>query len=179
MRRTGRNKPCASFIGEATPDIGRVSGTSLDKGVELDALAKMAEPEREALISKAQSGETVSARSSGASKRQRAAETRDLKAEAVEKVAAQVIDHVPGEHRDALKANCYGGGMKALGDAITRLIGVSVFDNTSAGRGYKHCLPPSAEARPEGWVHYTRPLFRRYSAAPSAKDCSIAIWMMA
>jgi hypothetical protein len=79
VRRTGRNKPCASFIGEATPDIDRVSGTSLDKGVELDALAKMAEPEREALISKAQSGETMSARSSGASKRQRAAETRDLK----------------------------------------------------------------------------------------------------
>ena len=33
---------------EAIPDIDRVAGTSLDKGVELDALAKMDEPEREA-----------------------------------------------------------------------------------------------------------------------------------
>lgn len=120
---------------ESVPGIERVAGTSLDKGVELDALADMDETAREALIAKAQSGETVSARSSDASKRQRAAETRDLKAEAVEKVAAQIIDHIPGEHWDALKSNCYSGGMKALGDAITRLTGVSVFDNTSAGRG--------------------------------------------
>jgi hypothetical protein len=43
-------------------DIGRVHGTSLDKGVELDALAKLTEPERADLIDRAQSGEQVSAR---------------------------------------------------------------------------------------------------------------------
>jgi len=120
---------------EAIPDIDRVAGTSLDKGVELDALAKMGESDREDIIAKAQAGERVSARMSGASKRALAAETNDLKIEAVERVAAQIIDYVPGEQWDVLKSNCYSGGMKALGDAIARLTGVSVFDNTSAGRG--------------------------------------------
>jgi hypothetical protein len=54
---------------EAIPDIERVAGTSLDKGVELDALAKMGESDREDIIAKAQAGERVSARMSGASKR--------------------------------------------------------------------------------------------------------------
>lgn len=43
-------------------DIGRVAGTSLDKGVELDALARMPEPQRVELIDRAQAGERVSAR---------------------------------------------------------------------------------------------------------------------
>ena len=42
--------------------LDRVTGTSLDKGVELDALAKLPEPEREVLIARAQAGEAVSAR---------------------------------------------------------------------------------------------------------------------
>lgn len=44
------------------PDIRRVVGTSLDKGVELDALIKLPEPERTALIDRAAQGEKVSAR---------------------------------------------------------------------------------------------------------------------
>lgn len=43
-------------------DLPRVAGTSLDKGVELDALAKMPEPERKGLIDRADAGEVVSAR---------------------------------------------------------------------------------------------------------------------
>lgn len=43
-------------------DINRIVGTSLDKGVEMDALAKLPEKERENLISRAESGEKVSAR---------------------------------------------------------------------------------------------------------------------
>lgn len=44
------------------PDILKLSGTSLDKGVELDALAKLPEPERKDLIERATSGEVVTAR---------------------------------------------------------------------------------------------------------------------
>ncbi|WP_435657237.1 ParB/RepB/Spo0J family partition protein [Brucella pituitosa] len=44
------------------PDIQRIVGTSLDKGVEMDALAKLPEKERENLISRAEAGEKVSAR---------------------------------------------------------------------------------------------------------------------
>lgn len=43
-------------------DTLRVVGTSLDKGVELDALARLPEPERKELIGRAQTGEKVTAR---------------------------------------------------------------------------------------------------------------------
>lgn len=45
------------------PDIKLVAGTSLDKGVELDALARMTEAERRPLIARAAAGEAVTARS--------------------------------------------------------------------------------------------------------------------
>lgn len=44
------------------PAIHEVVGTSLDKGVELDALKSLPVPERKALIDRAKTGETVSAR---------------------------------------------------------------------------------------------------------------------
>lgn len=44
------------------PDLDRIVGTSLDKGVELDALKAMPEPERKELIDRAAAGEKVSAR---------------------------------------------------------------------------------------------------------------------
>ncbi len=44
-------------------DLADLAGTSLDKGVELDALVKMPEPMRKAIIKEAMAGERVSARS--------------------------------------------------------------------------------------------------------------------
>lgn len=44
-------------------DLDEVAGTSLDKGVELDALSDMAQEDRRALIARAKAGENVSARS--------------------------------------------------------------------------------------------------------------------
>lgn len=43
-------------------DLKEIEGTSLDKGVEIDALAKMDEQERRELIERAKAGEFVSAR---------------------------------------------------------------------------------------------------------------------
>jgi hypothetical protein len=43
-------------------DLAAVTGTSLDKGVELDALAKMPKDERKGLIDRAKAGERVTAR---------------------------------------------------------------------------------------------------------------------
>lgn len=57
----------AESIGD---DLDRVTGTSLDKGVELDALAKLPEPERKHLIDRAEAGEEVSARKTPAVKRE-------------------------------------------------------------------------------------------------------------
>lgn len=58
-RDINRNVARAEAIG---PDILKLSGTSLDKGVELDALAKLPEPERKELIERAAAGEAVTAR---------------------------------------------------------------------------------------------------------------------
>lgn len=44
------------------PDIHRIAGTSLDKGVEMDALIKLPAPQRAELIDRAAAGEKVSAR---------------------------------------------------------------------------------------------------------------------
>lgn len=49
--------------GERIVDLDKVIGTSLDKGVELDALAKLDEDAQRKLIKRAASGESISARS--------------------------------------------------------------------------------------------------------------------
>jgi hypothetical protein len=43
-------------------ELGAVTGTSLDKGMELDALAKLPKDERKGLIDRAKAGERVTAR---------------------------------------------------------------------------------------------------------------------
>lgn len=58
-RDVNRHLARADAIGD---DLERVTGTSLDKGVELDALAKLPELERKELIDRAEAGEQVSAR---------------------------------------------------------------------------------------------------------------------
>lgn len=74
----------AEAIGE---DLERVTGTSLDKGVELDALAKLPELERKELIDKAEAGEQVSARKASAAKQQALDERLcDVIDEAVERI---------------------------------------------------------------------------------------------
>lgn len=65
-RATGRDKRTVerdAARGEALgDDLKRVANTSLDKGVEIDALAKLDKPAREEIIKKAEKGEKVSAR---------------------------------------------------------------------------------------------------------------------
>ena len=56
-------------------DIDRIQGTSLDKGVELDALKAMPAPERKELIDRAVAGEVVTARSAPAPHPQPASES--------------------------------------------------------------------------------------------------------
>lgn len=58
-RRINEHLARAEALGD---DLPRVQGTSLDKGVELDALARLPEPERKELIDRAQAGEKVTAR---------------------------------------------------------------------------------------------------------------------
>ena len=58
MRRNDRSHSPKYALGD---DLDRIIGTSLDKGVELDALIKLSEPDRKELIGRAQSGGKVSA----------------------------------------------------------------------------------------------------------------------
>lgn len=59
VRNIQRHVARAEALGD---DLEEVVGTSLDKGVELDALAKLPEEDRRDLIQKAKAGEQVSAR---------------------------------------------------------------------------------------------------------------------
>lgn len=58
-RDINRHLSRADALGD---DLAAVAGTSLDKGVELDALKKLPAAERQALIARARKGEAVSAR---------------------------------------------------------------------------------------------------------------------
>lgn len=58
-RTIQRDAARGEALGETLKDI---AGTSLDKGVELDALAKMPESERLDIVARAKSGESISAR---------------------------------------------------------------------------------------------------------------------
>lgn len=58
-RDINRHLSRAEALGD---DLQAVAGTSLDKGVELDALKTLPAPERKELIARARAGEKVSAR---------------------------------------------------------------------------------------------------------------------
>ncbi|MBK6911377.1 MAG: ParB N-terminal domain-containing protein [bacterium] len=59
-RDVNRHLARAEALGD---DLDEIAGTSLDKGVELDALKDMAQEDRRELIQRAKAGEAVSARS--------------------------------------------------------------------------------------------------------------------
>lgn len=84
-------------------DLERVTGTSLDKGVELDALAKLPEPERKDLIARAEAGEEVSARKTTAVKRESLEDQLcSVINEAVERILAVVHADSIAEFADAV-----------------------------------------------------------------------------
>lgn len=90
----------AEAIGD---DLERVTGTSLDKGVELDALAKLPEPERKDLIARAEAGEEVSARKTTAVKRESLEDQLcSVINEAVERILAVVHADSISEFADAV-----------------------------------------------------------------------------
>jgi hypothetical protein len=65
-KKTGKDRATISRAakrGKAIPDVVDLAGTSLDKGVELDALPKLPEDEQSDLKERAKAGEPVTARS--------------------------------------------------------------------------------------------------------------------
>lgn len=76
-RRINEHLARAEALGD---DLQKVEGTSLDKGVELDALAKLPEPKRAELIERAQAGEKVTAREKPKQEAARSDESVELRA---------------------------------------------------------------------------------------------------
>jgi chromosome segregation ATPase len=66
-------------------------------------------------------------------KRAAADEDRDLSEEAADQVARVLSEYVPGEHWDGVKANLHKCRGKQVAQAMDRLTGVAVFDNTRGG----------------------------------------------
>lgn len=94
---------------ELKDDIHRIAGTSLDKGVEMDALIKLPEPKRKELIERAAAGEKVSARPAPAPKPMTADKALDVMAKDI--VAAS--EPPPwADEEDQFRALC-----RAWGDA--------------------------------------------------------------
>jgi ParB family transcriptional regulator, chromosome partitioning protein len=108
-RRTVEMDAARGSIGD---DLSDLKGTSLDKGVELDALAKMDPGERADIVARAKAGEE----------------------DANERLAEWLAENSHGEQWATLSALIYAAGYTPLGKAFNRLVGTPVFDSSEAGR---------------------------------------------
>lgn len=123
LPKTGRgNKQFAAEIAEVTgaskvdmnrkirrardlgQDIHRIVGTSLDKGVEMDALLKLPKPERAELIERAAAGEQVSA--------------RPLKEKAKTALEAMAVIEAPIQDRKAMQRQRFWDMWASLDDDV-------------------------------------------------------------
>lgn len=95
-------------------DLEAIAGTSLDKGVELDALAKLPEPERRHIIQRAVAGEEVSARLKV---------DDDVKSDAAKQFAARLAERFKPEEWDWVKSSLYTSGAKLIADAFVNETG--------------------------------------------------------
>jgi len=124
---TGKDKRTverAAARGEALgDDLNDIAGTSLDKGVELDALVKMEAPERARIIERAKSGEDVSARSKL---------DGDVKVRCDRANAERLVEYLPHEVLEAFLSDLFAAGHKSLGVEVKNLIGQSVMDRRFA-----------------------------------------------
>ncbi len=102
----------AEALGE---DLLDVAGTSLDKGVELDALKAMPEPERKELIQRAKAGEKVTARIAQAASPEPASEKTARVMRALEALADLPGDMKAGEFAQSLSEDL---GLKASTKAL-------------------------------------------------------------
>jgi hypothetical protein len=111
----------AAARGEALgDDLNDIAGTSLDKGVELDALAKMAPDDRRKIIDCAKAGDDVSARQSKID--------GDVRNRAAQEIAEWIVSRANGNDLDAVKANLFAAGAKNIAIELTNLIGQSIMD---------------------------------------------------
>lgn len=129
-RTVRRDAARGEALGEALKDI---AGTSLDKGVELDALAKLDPEQRADAIDKVKRGEIKSARQYEAAGP--SGIDRDLKLEAARNVASRLAERFPASEWDWLKSSLYAAGAKLIADAFVNETGAGVSTMDKAGWG--------------------------------------------
>jgi len=112
-RQINRDLARAEALGS---DLESVRGTSLDKGVELDALAKLEPKTRHALIEKAKAGERVTARDVDDDANVR----RARQAVQALEVCAKYMDE--GEMADALEGIAVSGTVAAIAAVIAETV---------------------------------------------------------
>lgn len=106
---------------EIGPDIHRIAGTSLDKGVEMDALIKLPPDTRAELIERAAAGEKVSARPTPAPKPMTADRALDIMAADIiashkpASIASPLIETIRAAEEDAVS-----GARTALDEFLGR-----------------------------------------------------------
>lgn len=126
--KTGRDKRTiqrdaarGEALGEALKDI---AGTPLDKGVELDALAKLDPDQRAEVIDKVKRGEIKSARQYEAAGP--SGIDRDLKLEAARNMASWLAERSDASQWEWIKSTLYTAGAKAVADAFVNETGAGV-----------------------------------------------------
>lgn len=127
-RTIQRDAARGEALGEALKDI---AGTPLDKGVELDALAKLDPEQRADAIDKVRRGEIKSARQYEAAGP--SGIDRDLKLEAARNVASRLAERFPASEWDWLKSSLYAAGAKLIADAFVNETGAGVSTMDKAG----------------------------------------------
>ena len=115
-RTIQRDAARGGALGEALKDI---AGTSLDKGVELDALAQMDPEDRDEIVSRAVRGERVSAREAAGP----SGIDRDLKIEAAKNMARWLSERSDASQWEWIKSTLYTAGAKAVADAFVNETG--------------------------------------------------------
>lgn len=120
-RTVRRDAARGEALGETLKDI---AGTSLDKGVELDALAKLDPDQRAEVIDKVKRGEIKSARQYEAAGP--SGIDRDLKLEAARNMASWLAERSDASQWEWIKSTLYTAGAKAVADAFVNETGAGV-----------------------------------------------------
>jgi hypothetical protein len=113
--------------------LARIKGTRLDTGKYQDELAKLDEEAQREKVEADLAQPELQKPTNAPKRRQQQAEDRDLSEEAADQVARVLSEYVPGEHWDGVKANLHKCRGKQVAQAMDRLTGVAVFDNTRGG----------------------------------------------
>lgn len=117
-RTVQRDAARGEALGETLKDI---VGTPLDKGVELDALAKLDPDQRAEVIDKVKRGEIKSARQYEAAGP--SGIDRDLKLEAARNMASWLAERSDASQWEWIKSTLYTAGAKAVADAFVNETG--------------------------------------------------------